>query len=206
VIWIQVTKHPSIREWVSNCIEDKDGDNQQRKDIVGEASGISDEAGKVKESSECGVDADPYTDPSIEGKERDVETLGHVVHDSSHDKNGASRPDYNRRHAAEERERNTAVENKRINRQQKEERKEQHIARRNEDTHTQLVARIVSTAPIWFSVLRPYTAPKVSVGAMTEINMRSETAIVFWLKFVISLTQWVPTVDLTSRMNPLPHD
>ena len=31
------------------------------------------------------------------------------------------------------------------------------------------------------------------------------TAMVFWLKLVISLTQWVPTVRLKSAMRPLPH-
>lgn len=48
----------------------------------------------------------------------------------------------------------------------------------------QEVARMVSTAPMRFCVLVLYTAPKVRVGAMTLMYIRSETAMVFWLKFV----------------------
>jgi hypothetical protein len=51
---------------------------------------------------------------------------------------------------------------------------------------TQEVARIVSMAPISLLVTVPYTAPKVRVGATTEMNMSIETAMVFWLKFFIS--------------------
>ena len=67
------------------------------------------------------------------------------------------------------------------------------------------VAKIVSTAPIRFLVLVPYTAPNVRVGAMTVININSETAMVRWFKFVISSFQWVPMVFLTSEIRPRPH-
>lgn len=51
-------------------------------------------------------------------------------------------------------------------------------------TPTQQVARIVSTAPMALFVFRLYRAPNVSVGAITVMNMRIETAIVFWLRSV----------------------
>jgi hypothetical protein len=44
---------------------------------------------------------------------------------------------------------------------------------------THAVERIVSTAPMWFSVFVPYTAPKVRVGATTVMKIRAETATVF---------------------------
>jgi hypothetical protein len=74
------------------------------------------------------------------------------------------------------------------------------------NTPVQAVARMVSTAPMWKPVLVPYKAPNVKVGAITVMNMRRETETVFWLKFVISLTQCVPTVRLKSATKPFPQD
>ena len=64
---------------------------------------------------------------------------------------------------------------------------------------------MVSTAPMRLSVSLPYTAPKVRVGEMTEIKTKRVTAIVFWLKLVISATQCVPTVLLKSPIIPVPQ-
>jgi hypothetical protein len=64
---------------------------------------------------------------------------------------------------------------------------------------------MVSTAPMCCSVLVPYTAPKVKVGAITVMNISNDTAIVFWFKLVNSETQWVPTVVLRSDMIPFPQ-
>ena len=47
--------------------------------------------------------------------------------------------------------------------------------------------------------------PNVRVGATTVMNMRSETATVFWLKFIISDLQWVPMVRLKSATIPRPN-
>ena len=43
----------------------------------------------------------------------------------------------------------------------------------------QAVARIVSTVPMFEPVLLPYTAPNVRVGAITVMNINSDTATVF---------------------------
>lgn len=44
-------------------------------------------------------------------------------------------------------------------------------------------------APMSLLVDLPYTAPKVKVGEMMVMKSKSETAIVFWLKLIISLSQ-----------------
>jgi len=70
----------------------------------------------------------------------------------------------------------------------------------NTDPHTDpcVKGKKRDAAPIWISVLRPYTAPKVSVGAITEIDEKR-------VKLVISESQCVPMVVRKSSKKPLPH-
>ena len=107
VLGIQVTQKTTWAEGAANRVQDKDGDNQEGEDIVGEFSGQADVAGQVKESRRGSIDECPDAHPGIEGKERNAQRLGHVIKNGGHDQDGSGRSNNDSRHSAEESEKDT---------------------------------------------------------------------------------------------------
>lgn len=78
MIGVQVTQNATLSKGVTDGIEDENRDNQQGKDVIGEASSQANIARKVKEGCDGSIDANPNTDPCIKGKEWNVEVLEDV--------------------------------------------------------------------------------------------------------------------------------
>lgn len=57
---------------VVGTYQNEDGYNQKGKNIIGEAGGKADIASQIKERRDGSVDADPDTDPCVEGKKGDI--------------------------------------------------------------------------------------------------------------------------------------
>jgi len=105
--WIQVTQKTAWAKGAANRIQDKDRDNQEGKDIIGEFRGQADVAGQVEEGRESSIAECPNAHPGIKGKERNAQRLGHVVKDGGHDQDGSGRSNNDSRHSTEEREKDT---------------------------------------------------------------------------------------------------
>ena len=70
-----------MEEGISDGSQQEDRHNEQGKRLIGESSGLFDEFVKVEKCCNHLVQANPDTDPRVEGEERNVEPLGKVVTD-----------------------------------------------------------------------------------------------------------------------------
>jgi hypothetical protein len=104
---IQVSEETTWSKWTADSVQDENRDNQQGKDVICESCRESDVSGKVKEGGEGSVGEGPDRHPSIKGKEGNVKTLGHIIDNSTHDKDGSSRSNNDGGHAAENRHEDT---------------------------------------------------------------------------------------------------
>jgi hypothetical protein len=75
VVRVEVTQETSGREGISEGIKNVDSNDEEGEDFVCEAGSKTNIAGHIEECSQEEVNEEPDTDPSIEGKEGDVETL-----------------------------------------------------------------------------------------------------------------------------------
>ena len=102
VIGVEEAQETDVAKWVPDGIHDEDTDDQEGKDIVGEASGESDESCQIEESSERDVDKEPDADPGVEREEWYIQGLGHVVDDSGESEDGSSRSNDASGHSTDE--------------------------------------------------------------------------------------------------------
>ena len=102
IVGIQVSEETTRSERTSNSVQDENGHDQQREDIVGESSCVSDVSGKVEEGGKGSVSKSPDRYPSIKGKERNIKVHGHFVHHRSHNQDRTSTSDDDSGHSAEE--------------------------------------------------------------------------------------------------------
>ena len=102
VVGIKVAKDTSGGKGVTDGVKDEDTDNQQGKDLVGEASAHTDDAGSVKEGSEEGKTHQPDRDPGIESQVRHVHAVGHVLDGTGKGNNGPGGSDHSDGHTSQE--------------------------------------------------------------------------------------------------------
>ena len=76
VVWVEVTQQTDLREGVTDGVHHKDANDQEGKDVIGEAGRKAHEARNVEEGCQCNVDEEPNADPCIEGEEGDIQRLG----------------------------------------------------------------------------------------------------------------------------------
>ena len=79
VISSKIVEQTDLRRRISNGTQQKDGNNEQSKCLVGESSSLLDETVEVKEGGHDLVEAHPDTNPCVECEKGDVEALGDIV-------------------------------------------------------------------------------------------------------------------------------
>ena len=88
VVALKVVVDPGGRDWTAQRADDEDGGDEQRKDLVGEARRVLDDAVETPHRGQDHVHRNPKTDPGIEGEERDAHALGHFEENLRKGQNG----------------------------------------------------------------------------------------------------------------------
>jgi hypothetical protein len=80
MINVEVVEDANIGSRVANGIQDKDRDDEQGKDFVGESGGELDDSVQIHECRQEHVKRNPDSNPRIKGQERNVQGLGELEH------------------------------------------------------------------------------------------------------------------------------
>ena len=101
-IRIEVLKHTTARERISNSVEKKDGNDEEGKHFIGETSGILENPVEVDKGSHNQIHSDPNANPSVKGQERNSQGSGKLKANRLKGKNGSSTSIDTHGHTADE--------------------------------------------------------------------------------------------------------
>jgi hypothetical protein len=89
-IRVEVLKHTTTRERISNGIEKEDGDDEEGKHFIRETRGILENPVEIDKGSQQQIHSDPDTDPRIKGEEWYTQGSGKLKANRLEGKDGPS--------------------------------------------------------------------------------------------------------------------
>jgi hypothetical protein len=79
MVTVEIMEQSDLGGRIANGVQDKNRNNQEGKDFVGESCGVLDDYVQVHESSQEHVHSNPDTNPGIERQERNIQVLTELI-------------------------------------------------------------------------------------------------------------------------------